>query len=56
MALGENFSGGVQNPYNWAADRAVSNQDMTQHFVGSAVYALPFGQRQDLGRSLRTGG
>ena len=49
MALGENFSGGVQNPYDWAADRAVSNQDMTQHFVGSAVYALPFGRGHDYG-------
>jgi hypothetical protein len=41
MGLGD--TSGVQNALNWAADRAVSSQDVTQHFVGSAVYALPFG-------------
>ncbi len=49
MALGENFSGGVQNPYDWDADRAVSSQDMTQHFVGSVVYELPFGRGKTWG-------
>jgi Carboxypeptidase regulatory-like domain len=49
MALGENFSAGVQNPYDWNADRAVSSQDMTQHFVASAVYALPFGRGKTWG-------
>jgi hypothetical protein len=49
MALGENFSGGVQNPADWDADRAVSSQDMTQHFVGSAVYTLPFGRGKTWG-------
>ena len=41
MGLGD--TNGVQNPLDWDADRAVSSQDMTQHFVGSAVYALPSG-------------
>ena len=47
MALGD--TNGVQNPKNWNADRAVSSLDMTQHFVGSAVYALPFGKGQAFG-------
>ena len=34
----------VQNYLNSNADRAVSSQDMTQHFVASAVYDLPFGK------------
>jgi len=49
IALGENQSGGVQIPWDWAADRAVSSQDMTHHFVGSAVYALPFGRAKTFG-------
>jgi len=47
IALGD--TSGVQNPLDWAADRAVSSQDMTQHFVGSAVYELPFGRGKPLG-------
>jgi hypothetical protein len=47
IALGD--TAGVQNALNWAADRAVSSQDMTQHFVGSAVYALPFGRGKTFG-------
>jgi hypothetical protein len=47
MALGETTN--LQNPLNWAAERAVSAQDMTQHFVGSAVYELPFGRRKQYG-------
>lgn len=47
MGLGD--TNGVQNPLNWNADRAVSSQDMTQHFVGSAVYGLPFGQGKQFG-------
>ncbi len=39
MGIGD--TSGVQNALNWAAERAVSNQDVTQHFVGSAVYTLP---------------
>jgi hypothetical protein len=49
IALGENQSGGVQIPWDWEADRAVSSQDMTHHFVGSAVYALPFGAGKTYG-------
>lgn len=49
MALGENFSNGVQNPSDWDADRAVSSQDMTQHFVANVVYALPFGRGKKWG-------
>ncbi|HEY3826490.1 MAG TPA: hypothetical protein VGL82_18130 [Bryobacteraceae bacterium] len=55
MALGENFNNGIQNPYNWDADRAVSSQDMTQHFVASAVYALPFGRGKTGGRTETVG-
>jgi len=47
IALGD--TAGVQNALNWASDRAVSSQDMTHHFVGSAVYALPFGKGQTFG-------
>ncbi len=41
--IGIGDTSGVQNALNWAAERAVSSQDVTQHFVGSAVYSLPFG-------------
>jgi len=47
MGLGD--TNGVQNPQDWDADRAVSSQDMTQHFVGSAVYSLPFGKGKTFG-------
>ena len=47
ISLGD--TSGVQNALNWDADRAVSTQDMTQHFVGSAVYALPFGKGKTYG-------
>ncbi len=47
--LGLGDTNGVQNPLDWDADRAVSAQDMTQHFVGSAVYALPFGKGKTFG-------
>jgi hypothetical protein len=40
---------GVQNPLDWDADRSVASQDMTQHFVGSAVYELPFGRGRTYG-------
>ena len=39
----------MQNPLDWNADRAVSDTDMTQHFVASAVYALPFGKGKTFG-------
>jgi Carboxypeptidase regulatory-like domain len=47
IALGD--TNNLQNPSNWAAERAVSVQDMTQHFVGSAVYELPFGRGKAFG-------
>jgi hypothetical protein len=47
IALGDTAS--VQNPLDWAAERAVSSQDMTHHFVGSAVYELPFGRGKTFG-------
>jgi hypothetical protein len=47
IALGDTTN--LQNPLDWAAERAVSSQDMTQHFVGSAVYALPFGRGKSFG-------
>jgi hypothetical protein len=47
MSLGD--SSGVQNPLNWRADYAPSGQDMRQHFVGSAIYALPFGHGKTWG-------
>jgi hypothetical protein len=42
-------SAGVQNPLDWNADRADADTDMRQHFVGSAVYALPFGKGKTFG-------
>jgi hypothetical protein len=47
LALGD--TPGVQNQLNWMADKAVSSQDMRQHFVGSAVYQLPFGHGRKFG-------
>ena len=38
IALGD--TAGVQDQQDWMADKAVSSLDMTQHFVGSAVYQL----------------
>jgi hypothetical protein len=47
MSLGD--ASGVQNPLDWRADYAPSGQDMRQHFVGSAIYALPFGHGKTYG-------
>ena len=47
MSLGD--ASGVQNPLDWRADYAPSGQDMRQHFVGSAIYALPFGHGRTWG-------
>jgi hypothetical protein len=47
MSLGD--ASGVQNPLDWRADYAPSGQDMRQHFVGSAIYALPFGRGKTWG-------
>jgi hypothetical protein len=38
-----------QNPNNILAERSVQNTDMRHHFVGSAVYPLPFGHGQQFG-------
>jgi Carboxypeptidase regulatory-like domain len=42
IALGD--TNNLQNPLDWAAERAVSTQDLTHRFVASAVYELPFGR------------
>jgi len=47
ISLGD--TAGVQNQLDWMADKADSSQDMRQHFVGSAVYQLPFGQGRQFG-------
>ncbi len=47
LALGD--TAGVQDQQDWMADRSVSSLDMTQHFVGSAVYDLPFGRGRQFG-------
>jgi hypothetical protein len=47
IALGD--TSGVQNQQDWMADKAVSSLDMRQHFVGSAVYQLPFGRGRQFG-------
>jgi Carboxypeptidase regulatory-like domain len=49
IAFGD--SSGVQNYYNQAAERAVSVQDLKHHFVGSAVYELPFGKGKPYGEN-----
>jgi hypothetical protein len=38
-----------QDPTNIRAERAVVGTDMRHHFVGSAVYPLPFGRSQIIG-------
>ncbi|MEQ1887318.1 MAG: hypothetical protein ABL967_19800, partial [Bryobacteraceae bacterium] len=43
-SIGLGDTSGVQDQKNWQFDRAVTAQDMVQHFVGSAVYQLPFGK------------
>jgi hypothetical protein len=47
MALGD--AAGLQNPLDWAAEYAAAGQDMAQHFVGSAIYELPFGRSKKFG-------
>jgi hypothetical protein len=49
IALGDTAA--VQDQQDWMADKAVSSLDMTQHFVGSAVYQLPFGRGRQFGSS-----
>jgi gas vesicle protein len=47
IAVGD--AAGMQNPNDVLAERAASVQDMRQHFVGSSVFALPFGRGQHYG-------
>jgi hypothetical protein len=47
IALGDTAA--VQDQQDWMADKSVSSLNMTQHFVGSAVYQLPFGQGRQFG-------
>jgi len=47
MGIGD--ASGLQNPSNWAAEYAPSVQDMTHHFVGSAIYELPLGRGKRFG-------
>ncbi len=47
IALGD--TSGVQNILDVAAERSVASQDMTHHFVGSAIYELPFGHGKAFG-------
>lgn len=47
ISLGD--TSGVQNILDVAAERAASSQDLTHHFVGSAVYELPFGHGKSFG-------
>ena len=42
--LGRNHDS-PQNPFNLAAERAVSDSDLTHNFTGSAIYELPFGRK-----------
>jgi hypothetical protein len=48
-SIGIGDTTGVQNPNNIDAERAATNQDMTHHVVGSAVYQLPFGKNRWIG-------
>lgn len=43
--LGSNHDS-PQNPFNLAAERAVSSNDLTHNFTGSTTYELPFGRKQ----------
>jgi hypothetical protein len=47
MAVGD--TSGVQNILDVPAEYAVSSQDLTHHFVGSAIYDLPFGRGKGFG-------
>ena len=43
--LGRNHDA-PQDPFNLAAERAVSSNDLTHNFTGSVIYELPFGRKQ----------
>lgn len=47
--IGVGDTADFQNPNDISAERAVSNTDMRHHFVGSAVYNLPFGRGNTFG-------
>jgi Carboxypeptidase regulatory-like domain/TonB-dependent Receptor Plug Domain len=47
--LGVGDTQDFQDPGNIQAERAVVNADMRHHFVGSGVYALPFGRGSEIG-------
>lgn len=49
MGIGD--AAGLQNPLDWDAEYAPSIQDMTHHFVGSAIYELPFGKGKPFGQN-----
>ncbi len=46
--LGNN-TGGIQNIYNEAAERAVSPNDISKRLVVSGLYQIPFGRGQHFG-------
>jgi hypothetical protein len=49
--LGIGDTAGVQDQTNIAAERAATNTDMRNHFVGSVIYPLPFGRGRQFGSS-----
>ncbi len=48
-SLGIGDTTGIQDQTNVGAEKAVTNTDQRHHFVGSAVYALPFGRGKEFG-------
>jgi hypothetical protein len=48
-SLGIGDTAGIQDQTNIAAEKAVTNTDQRHRFVGSAVYALPFGRGKEFG-------
>ncbi|HEV2645842.1 MAG TPA: carboxypeptidase regulatory-like domain-containing protein [Acidobacteriaceae bacterium] len=48
-SLGIGDTAGIQDQANIAAEKSVTNTDQRHHFVGSAVYSLPFGRGQKFG-------
>lgn len=47
--LGIGDTAGIQNQADIPAEKAVTSTDQRNHFVGSAVYALPFGRGREFG-------
>ncbi len=50
-----NITGGIQNIYNDAGERAVSSNNIGRMLTVSAVYALPLGRRQQFGAQWNRG-